>query len=48
MPNQILLNAYYAIFYSHMKNGCQVWGQSTHSDHVFLLHKAALHSSVLL
>jgi len=42
MPNQILLNVYFAIFHSHLKYGCQVWGQNSKSDRIFLLQKAAL------
>lgn len=42
MPRQIILNTYFAIFHSHLKYGCQVWGQSYGVNRIFLLQKAAL------
>ena len=42
MPRKITLNTYFAIFHSHMKYGCQVWGQSYKVNRIFLLQKTAL------
>ena len=44
LPYHILLNIYYAIFDSHMRYACQVWGQyhSTNSHRIFILQKCAL------
>jgi hypothetical protein len=43
VPHETLLNAYFAFFNSHLKYGCQIWGQGTLSKHIFILQKIALH-----
>ena len=44
VPNYILISVYYAIFASHMRYGCQVWGQNqtTITRRILLLQKSAI------
>ena len=44
VPSNILLNIYHAIFSSHMRYGCQLWGQNenTTTRRVLILQKCAL------
>lgn len=37
-----MMAAYYALFHSHLDYGVLLWGDSVHSDRVFLIQKRAL------
>ena len=47
MPQAILLNVCHAIFQSHLKYGCQIWGLNSNSNRIFILQKAALRKRFL-
>ena len=44
LPNPILINIYHAIFNSHLRYACQLWGQydSKYSHRILILQKFAL------
>lgn len=44
IPQPILINIYHAIFNSHLRYACQLWGQydSTYSHRILILQKCAL------